>query len=123
MVGSVGAGSLILPFDEYAPGQGYKFVESPEDAPLDCVAVEVKGDSMYPIEDGWLLFYRRTQDGVPDECVNKLCVLKVVDGPTLVKRLRKGSKPGSFSLESWNAPAQFDVQLEWAARVLDIRPT
>lgn len=122
VVGYVGAGAEIFPFDDYAKGTGLERVETPMGLNGEMVAVQVRGDSMYPIEDGWLVFYSRDSEGVEDECVGKLCVVKVHEGPTLVKKLRKGSKKGLFTLESWNAAPRVDMRLDWAARVLDIRP-
>lgn len=89
----------------------------------DCVAVRIRGDSMHPLRDGWLIFYARHQDGVPDECIGELCVVKVAgDGPTLVKELRRGRQPDRYRLDSWNGAPIEDVALDWAARVIDIRP-
>jgi hypothetical protein len=81
-------------------------------------------DSMMPMmKDGWLLFYHRDQDGVPDDCIGKLCVVKVADdGPALVKEVRRGSRANSFNLLSVNADPIEDVILDWAARVISIRP-
>jgi phage repressor protein C with HTH and peptisase S24 domain len=88
------------------------------------VAVRVRGDSMMPMmKDGWLAFYHRDQSGVPEDCLGKLCVVKVADdGPTLVKELRRGSRADTFTLLSVNADPIEDVRLEWAARVVSIRP-
>ena len=81
-------------------------------------------DSMMPMmKDGWLLFYHRDQDGVPDECIGKLCVVKVADdGPALVKEVRRGGRANSFTLLSVNADPIEDVSLDWVARVISIRP-
>lgn len=78
---------------------------------------------MHPLRDGWLIFWVRDQPGVPEECVGQLCVVQVKDGPTLVKEVRRGSKKGLYRLESWNAPPREDVELEWASKIIDIRPT
>ena len=87
------------------------------------VAVRIRGDSMHPMRDGWLLFYRRDQEGVPDDCLNRLCIVKVADdGPLLVKELHRGYQPNRYLLASWNAPPMEDVSLDWAAAVLSIRP-
>lgn len=122
VVGRVGAGAEILPFDDFPQGEGIRQVDPPpgEDG---TVALEIAGDSQYPLQEGWLIFYRRDIDGVPDECVGKLCVVKLTNGVTLLKTLRRGPRKGRFRLESWNAPPREDVQLEWASKVLDIRPS
>lgn len=122
ILGYVGAGAEIYPIDDHAKGDGLDHVDAgiiPEDA----VALVVRGESMYPFEDGWVIVYRRDRDGVPATCLNRLCVVKVAkDGPMLVKKLRRGSSPNVFNLESWNAKLREDVALEWASPVLDIRP-
>lgn len=122
VVGYVGAGAEVFPIDDYPKGRGMEQVESPPGAPRDVVAVAIRGESMHPLGDGWLLFYRRDQDGVPDDCVNRLCVVQVHAGPTLVKTLKNGQKPRLWTLESWNAPTRENVRLTWAARVIHITP-
>ena len=124
VVGKVGAGAMVHSYDDYPIGHGGRMVRCP--AGLDSgetVAVEVEGDSMLPIEEGWLLFYTRNYDGVPVECLGKLCVVQLVDdGPRYVKRIKLGRKPGLFNLYSTNAREIEDVPLAWAAPVLDARP-
>lgn len=117
----VGAGAEVHPIDDHPKGQGIELVEPPPGV-TDCVAARIRGDSMHPLRDGWLIFWRKTEDGVPEGCMGALCVVQVKDGPTLVKELRRGSKRGLYRLESWNASPREDVQIEWASKVLDIRP-
>jgi hypothetical protein len=110
--------------DDHALGGGLEEVEAPEgvgSAPI--VAVRVRGESMLPLRDGWLLFYRRDGDGVPEACLNRLCVVKLADdGPLLVKELRRSARGDRFVLASWNGPPIEDARLAWAAPVLSIRP-
>ncbi len=120
VVGYVGGGQAVHPIDDL--GGGLEEVERPQGINGDIIAVRIRGNSMYPLKDGWLLFYRRDVYGVPDECRNKLCVCKVVDGPTYVKEVHWTGEKGIFLLESWNDVAIEGVKLEWAAPVLDIRP-
>lgn len=123
VVGRVGAGQEMYPFDDHALGDGLEHVDAPPGLSPDVVvAVEVTGTSMHPIAEGWLLFYRRDVYGVPEECINKLCVCQIQDGPTYVKEVRRGTTDGTFTLTSWNAPPIENVELAWAAKVLDIRP-
>lgn len=124
VVGYVGAGQEVFPHDDHALGGGLEEVEAPEgagEAPV--VAVRVRGDSMHPMRTGWLLFYRREDHGVSDDCLNRLCIVKVADdGPILVKELRRGYSRNLFILSSWSAPPLEDIRLDWAAPVLSIRP-
>lgn len=124
VVGSVGAGAVVESVDAYALGQGDRMVRCPTGLdPQQTVAVDVRGDSMLPIEDGWLLFYTRNYDGVPVECLGKLCIVQLADdGPRYVKRVKLGRRPGLFNLYSTNAREMEDIALAWAASVLDARP-
>ncbi len=121
VVGYVGAGAEVIPVDDHAQGNGLDEVELPPGVELPCVAARIRGDSMYPWEDGWLVFWAKDQDGVPDDCINKICVVKLSDGRMFVKRLRRGLR-GRFSLESWNAPTMENVAVEWAAKIIGIKP-
>lgn len=123
IVGYVGAGQEIIPMDD----ESFEEIERPlgDDLPENIVAVRVSGDSMEPqLEDGWLIFYSREQDGVPPDCIGELCVVKLENEGILVKKLKQGSKPGLHHLFSKNTAFEplFDQKLTWAARVLDIRP-
>ena len=124
VVGKVGAGATVDSIDDHALGEGIRRVRCP--AGLDArqtVAVEVEGDSMLPIEEGWLLYYTRDYDGVPVECLGALCIVQLADdGPRYVKRVKPGRRPGLFNLYSTNAREIEDAALAWAAPVLDARP-
>lgn len=118
LVGKVGAGAEIHRFDHPDVLAGYPLPEGIE-APN---VAEIEGDSQYPLRPGWLIFYGPENQGVDDGCMGELCVLQVVDGPTLLKTPKKGSKKGLFRLESWNAPPREDVKLAWCAPVKMILP-
>lgn len=124
VVGRVGAGALVQPLDGASPDHPSRMVRCPTNLdPQNTVAAEVVGDSMLPIEDGWLLFYAQGYEGVPVESLGKLCLVQVAEaGPIYVKRVKLGRKPGLFNLYSTNAREIEDVKLAWAAPVLDARP-
>lgn len=115
--GFVGAGQEVYQFDE--DGAGY--VEAPPSATQATEAVEVRGESMWPLyEDGTLLYYSRQLS--PDMMVGKRCIVRLADDRTLVKSIRKGSERGLFTLVSLNAPDIEDVALMWAAPIDWIKP-
>jgi phage repressor protein C with HTH and peptisase S24 domain len=119
VVGKVGAGADITRFDD---GVVLESIDAPPGIG-ECVAARVEGDSMFPqLENGWLVFYGREHDGIPEECIGRLSVVQIKDGPTLLKRLKRGSRRGMWTLESWNAPPREDVKLLWASKVLYIKP-
>lgn len=118
VVGMVGAGAKIIPF----PDQG-----ALDDEPLlkDMAGVEaarIRGGSMPPFQDGWLIFWRQQNEGVTQDCIGKLCVLDVKEGPMLVKIVQQGSKRGLWNLVSWKGPDLEDQVLNWASPVLYIQP-
>lgn len=113
LLGEVGAGSVVYPFEDNA----VEFVDLPPGAPLNAGAVRVKGSSMYPrFYDGELLFYVKT-DQPPGDFVNRECVIRLKDGGMLVKTIRNGSKRTLFNLESWSHELIHDQKIDWAAPV------
>lgn len=124
VVGFVGAGAAVYAYDDEPIGGGFDTVERPGFVKGKAVAVEVKGDSLIPIaEDGWRLIYAGEQTMLESEVLNKLCVVKLLDGRMLVKRIVKGSEPQRYHLISTNAPMIEDVEVEWAAPVKAIIPS
>lgn len=121
VVAYIGAGAELYPVDDHPKGRGLERVPRPPGVGGDVVAAKIKGDSMHPFRDGWIVFWQKNQDGVPEECLGQLCVCQVRNGPTLLKELHRGSRRGLFTLISWNAPPKVDVDIEWAAKVVDIR--
>jgi phage repressor protein C with HTH and peptisase S24 domain len=115
LVGKVGAGSEVFPFGD----SPYDEIDMPAGCPADAVAVEVEGDSMFP--DYWpgdILIYRRDIPFDRDTCLYQDCIVRVVGGPTLIKRVKPGSRADVLTLESINAPPRIDQRIEWAAPVL-----
>lgn len=119
VVGYVGAGAEVFPFDDHAKGGGMDEVPAPPGLE-DAVAVYVRSDSMWPVyRDGDLLFYRRAGMGraVPSAAIGEECIVKVKDGPMLIKVLKAGNGK-LWTLESYNAPPRMEQNLEWASPVL-----
>ena len=126
VVGHAGAGDSVLNFDDHPKGHGLEEVDCPPGADADkVVAVRVKGDSMLPVyEDGDVLYFTRERDGVPTNCLNKTCIVKLADDGVLVKKVTRGSKPGHFHLISKNpaVPPMVDIPILWASRVIFVKP-
>jgi transcriptional regulator with XRE-family HTH domain len=121
VAGYVGAGAEVFPIDDHAPGSGIDDVEAPPGDALSVVAVRVRGDSMFPVySEGDILFYSRDSQahGVDvQSCLGRDCVVKVMNGPTLVKRVEMGGGRGQFTLMSYNAAPVINARLEWASPV------
>lgn len=109
----------------YAEGSGeFGEAERPSGAPDTTVAVIVKGDSMHgAAEDGWLLYYDERRTPPPDYADPRaLYVCGLADGRVVVKKLRSGSRAGLYHLLATSGDPEFDVPVDWAARVTWIKP-
>lgn len=127
VLGYVGAGSEVFTIDDHEVGASLEEVECPVGyTPENIVALRVRGDSMEPqMEDGWLIFYKRKDDdGVPPDCIGELCIVKLENDGLLVKKIRQGSRPGVYHLLSKNPSKDpiVDARVQWASKVIDIRP-
>lgn len=117
LVGFVGAGGGIIPVDDHAQGQGLAEVDAPPSLGKNTVAVQVRGDSMFPaFEDGDILYYDR-HEHIPDNLPTGACIAMLADGRCMLKIVRNGSKRGLFSLLSHNAPTIENVALSWVAKI------
>lgn len=123
VVGYVGAGASVYPLDDIPEDEGFNTIERPPFITGNAIAVEVRGDSLYPVaEEGWKLIYTGEPELLEDEVLNKLCVVALADGRVLVKRLVRGTKPQRYHLLSTNAPIIEDAEVLWAAKVRAIIP-
>lgn len=121
VVGYVGAGSVATLFSE---GQGpFDYVDPPRDRTLDTVALEIRGGSLGPAFDDGLVFYDQVRSPVTPDLHGRLCVVGLPDGRVLVKILRSAAG-GRYHLLSNAAeePPLRDEQVDWAARVKEVRP-
>jgi transcriptional regulator with XRE-family HTH domain len=119
LVGYIGAGAEVYPFDGASLGGDLDQVETPPHESRALVAVEVRGDSMFPAyREGDLIYYARDGAVVNETAIGAECVVKIADGPTLVKTLMRGSQASLWTLLSYNAPPLENVAIEWAAPVL-----
>src|SRR5690606_7614356 len=72
LVGDVGAGAEA---HYYAEAQGpFAMVRAPEGATQSTVAVEVRGESLGPLFDRWLVFYDEVRSPVTPDLIGRLCV-------------------------------------------------
>lgn len=107
VVGRVGAGGHVEAIEQ----PPWRYVEVPASW-RDAIALEVSGTSCWPIyDDGDDIVIRGERRLIAEEIIGRMCVVETVDGLGLVKRVRKGTQEGLFTLESPNAPPIEDVQL------------
>lgn len=120
LVGYVGAGA-----EAYFFGDGSKLddVKAPAGATEETVAVEVRGESLGPLFDRWLAFYDDVHRPVSPDQIGKLCVVGLRDGRILVKKIQRSrARAGLFHLLSNTEAPILDVEIEWAAKVINMVP-
>lgn len=120
IVGFVGAGARAHLFAE---GQGpFGMVEAPEGATSKTVAVQVQGTSLGELFDGWLVFYDDVKHRVTADQVGNLCVVGLLDGRILVKKLQRGKREGAYDLLSNTEDPIREAEVAWAAKVRSMAP-
>ena len=122
IVGRVGAGAEILPEFEQVPPEGLDEIEFPWSLPPGAIAFKVEGDSMWPRYNAGDVVV--CADGEHDlaTMTGQEAAVRTGDGRRFLKTVRRGGQPGTFDLESHNAPPIRNVVLEWAAPILMILP-
>jgi transcriptional regulator with XRE-family HTH domain len=120
LVGFVGAGAIA---HFYADGQGpFDDVEAPDTASPTTVAVQVRGHSLGALFDNWLVFFDDVHELPTESMIGRMCVCGLSDGRVLVKALKRSQIPGMWTLLSNTEPPLYDVALDWAAQVREMRP-
>jgi len=121
IVGYVGAGDAA---HYYAVSQGdLERVQAPKDTTKETVALEIRGESLGPAFNRWIVYYDDAGEGVRPEYVGRLCVVGLLDDRILVKVIRRSKQRGLFDLESNNPTEKVieGVEISWAALVTDMK--
>ena len=121
IAGYVSAGSEMTLF---ADGQGnHGEVEAPEGSSARTIAVEIRGESLGPFFNGWIVFFDDVRSPVTDDIIGQLCVVGLRDGRVLIKRLiRSRGASDLFHLYGQFGDPILDVPLAWAAKVKSVMP-
>lgn len=120
VVGYVGAGALAVMFSE---GQGpFDMVPAPEGSSPHTVAAEIRGESLGPLFDQWLVFYDDVRSPVTPDLIGRLCVVGLPDGRVLVKRLQRAAGSDLYHLISNAEGPMLDQVVDWAAMVKTMSP-
>ncbi len=120
IVGYVGAGAAA---HYYSEAQGpFEEAPMPENGNDNTVAVEARGDSLGSFFNQWLVYYDEIRTPPTSDMIGRLCVVELMDGRVLVKKLMRGSAPGFFHLLSQTESPIEDQQIVWAAKVTAMTP-
>lgn len=118
LVGYVGAGAHFYAQSDGSLGE----VDAPENSSPKTVAAEIRGTSLGPLFERWLIFYDNVQSPVSSELYERLCIVGLPDERILVKLIRPAALPGHFHLLSNNEDPILDQVVDWAARVKSMTP-
>jgi phage repressor protein C with HTH and peptisase S24 domain len=121
IAGYIGAGAAVFPIDDHAKGAGMDDVEIPPSEGV--VAARVRGDSQLPVyRDNDVILYQRNGTS-PAELIGVECAVQLAepDGRMLIKTIKRGPTPKTFTLTSHNASDIEGVKIEWAAPVLWVK--
>ncbi len=121
VVGYIGAGAEVFAIDDHAKGEGIDFIPAPPGM-VNGIALIIRGDSMTPkYDDGEIVFIEKTLYSI-DGLIGDTCYIQLPDGRYYLKKLQYGSRPGLYSLISYNAPPIIDVPVERAYPIAYTRP-
>lgn len=121
LVGYVGAGAAAHFYaDADDPNE---MVDAPENATAATVAAEIRGTSLGPAFDRWLVYYDDVHSPVTPSLHNQLCVVGLSNDQVLVKILKPAGAPNHFHLISNGSEEPiFDREVMWAAKVTGMKP-
>lgn len=117
--GKAGAGGEIRDFSEDSNPIGA--IPYPKQIGSETGAVEISGNSLGPIFDGWYALYDDMRHPPTEDLIGRLCVLRLSDGRVFIKELSKG-RGKRFTLTSNFEPPIYDVIVAWAALVKTMVP-
>lgn len=117
VAGRVGAGAEIRPEFEQIGPDGLFEIEVDFPVLSDAIAFEVEGDSMWPRYDPGDIVICGEEGTDISQVIGWEAAVRTRDGRRFLKRIRRGSKPGLFNLESHNASPIEDVEIAWVAQI------
>lgn len=120
LVGYVGAGAEA---HFYASGdEGFGEVDAPEGATDQTRAAEIRGQSLGPLFESWLVYYDDVRTPVTPDLIGRLCIVGLPNDKVLVKKIQRSRTAGLYHLLSNNEDPMLDQEVVWAARVTNMTP-
>jgi hypothetical protein len=90
--------------------------------PVKTVSTIMRGHTMGPIKDGWLIFFEHRQRPPRDEVIDELCVVLTESGRRLIRYVKRSPKADMYDLLTFTGQPEMDVKLQWAEPVIMIKP-
>jgi len=118
--GYVGAGSAA---HYYAlSDEDFEEVPAPEFSSDQTVAVEIRGKSFGPLVENWLVFYDDVRSPVTEDLIGQTCVVGLADDRILLKKIERNGRGGYRLVSNSGEDPIDDPVIEWAAKVIGMRP-
>lgn len=122
-MGRIGAGSVIEPDFDQTGADGLFAVSLPFPVPDNMIGLEVEGESMLPKYDpGDVIVVWREQRRNTESFIGQLAAVRTERGRRYLKTILRGSEPGLYRLESFNAKPIEDVSIQWVGEIHVIVP-
>lgn len=123
VMGRIGAGSVIEPDFDQTGADGLFAVSLPFPVPDNMIGLEVEGESMLPKYDpGDVIVVWREQRRNTESFIGQLAAVRTERGRRYLKTILRGSEPGLYRLESFNAKPIEDVSIQWVGEIHVIVP-
>lgn len=119
MIGTVTTGARIEP--DHANGHAIGTVELPFAIPGDddYGSLRIANDSMLPAYlNDTVIVVRKTTDQVRTDLIGRMALVVLYDGRRYFRQVKRGSHPGTYTLQHWGSADLEDVWIESAAEVL-----
>lgn len=121
VIGRISAGGTIdTSSEQIDAAQPLYEVELPFALPVDAVAFEISGESMWPRYDSGDVIVCSRHGGDIKPLIGWEAAVATEDGARYLKRILEGTRRGHFNLESHNAQPIRDVRIVWASEILTV---
>lgn len=119
VMGRIGAGAVIEPDFDQASEDGLFSITLPFPVPDEMIGLEVDGESMLPkYEPGDVVVVWREQRRNTDSFIGQLAAVRTEKGRRYLKTIQRGSEPGFYRLDSFNAKPIDGVSIAWVGEIL-----
>ncbi len=128
VVGEVGASGTIsfyvdLNTNSFDSLRLLQTAPTPPNVSAHTVALRAAGEVMAGrVDEGDIIYYDELRTPPTEADFDRLCVLGLVDGRVVVRKLHRGAGPGLYNLLLPGAAPMFNTPVLWARRVIAIVP-
>jgi hypothetical protein len=103
------------------PEQDLDEIRAWDDDPPTAVAVQIRGQSLGRLLDRWYAVYDEVRRPITPDLIGEVCVVGLADGRVLIKQIQKVGDGFDLLSNRDRDPPIKNAQIEWAAKVKNIR--